>query len=97
MAKITVTKLSEDQLMKFRVLVEEKDSQTEHSVSLNRADYFRITSGKAAPEKLIQQSFEYLLEQEPKESILASFDFNVIGQYFPKFPKEISTRIREVK
>ena len=37
----------------------------------------------------VRRCFEFLLEREPKESILAAFDVAVIGRYFPEFPDEI--------
>jgi hypothetical protein len=37
-------------------------------------------------------TFAFLLEREPKESILSSFDVSVIGRYFPGFEREIAGR-----
>jgi len=37
----------------------------------------------------IKKSFEFLLEREPKESILPRFNLRVINQYFPEFKEEI--------
>lgn len=93
MVDISVEKISENQLMKFRVVVSEKNSQTEHLVTLNRADHQRLTDGKIKPEALIKKSFEFLLEQEPKESILREFDFTLINRYFSQFKSEIQKRI----
>jgi hypothetical protein len=33
------------------------------------------------------------LEHEPKESILARFDLQDIGRYFPEFEREIKRRL----
>ncbi len=95
MANITVTKLLEDQTILFKVVVEENGSQTEHQVSLNKADYEKITKGAVKPDFLIKESFEYLLEQESKEQILTNFDFTIISRYFPNFLKGIKKRIME--
>ena len=46
----------------------------------------------ATPEALVEASFRFLLEREPKESILRSFDVSVIGRYFPEFEREIVSR-----
>lgn len=93
MANITVLKIFENQLMKFKVVVAEENSQTEHIVTLNKADYQRLTNGDVKPEELIEKSFEFLLENEPKESILSEFDFTIINRYFPQFRRVILRRI----
>ncbi|MBL7183234.1 MAG: hypothetical protein ISS50_02165, partial [Anaerolineae bacterium] len=48
---------------------------------------------KASPEDLVAESFRFLLEREPKESILRSFDLMVIGRYFPEYRREIVKRL----
>ncbi|MCH7950040.1 MAG: hypothetical protein E2O72_01615 [Candidatus Dadabacteria bacterium] len=75
--------------MVYRVEVIEEDSKTTHKVELNRDDYQNFTDGKIAPEELVQCSFEYLLDREPKESILSSFNVSVISHYFPEYAREI--------
>jgi hypothetical protein len=77
----------------FRVVVLEGRSQTSHLVSLQE-DYCRkLTGGKVAAEELVRRSFEFLLEREPKESILREFDLPVIGRYFPEYEREIKKRL----
>lgn len=93
MANITINKLSENQLYIFQVTIDDQGSQTKHRVSLNKADYQRITQGKVKPDILIAKAFEFLLEHEAKESILPEFDFTIISRYFPTFNKEIKIRI----
>ncbi len=39
-------------------------------------------------------SFTFLLEREPRESILRDFDPTVIGRYFPAYEREIRSRAR---
>jgi hypothetical protein len=48
-------------------------------------------------EKLIEESFRFLLEREPNTAILPSFELPVIGWYFPEYPHEIVKRIRRCK
>lgn len=95
MADITVEKIFENQLIKFKVIIAEQNSQSEHLVTLNKADYQRVTKGDVKPEVLINKSFEFLLEREPKESILSEFDFTTINRYFPDFYHIIKKRIGE--
>ena len=78
---------------KFRVTVKETGSQTTHLVSLKPEDYQRLTGGKVREEDLIEQSFQFLLGHEPKESILREFDLFVIGRYFPQYETAIKKRL----
>ncbi len=73
----------------YRVRIIEAGTETSHSVSLSRKDYERLAGGKVLPEELVRRSFEFLLEREPKESILSRFDLPVIGRYFPEYEREI--------
>ena len=80
---------------KFRVRVVESGSETTHDVIVSPNDYTRLTNGKIELEELVSRSFEFLLEREPKESILTHFDLSVIGRYFPEYEKEIKRRLTQ--
>jgi hypothetical protein len=41
------------------------------------------------PEELIRSSFKFLLEREPKESILESFELPTISRYFPEYDQAV--------
>ena len=43
---------------------------------------------------LVRASVEFLLEREPKESIMRTFDLPVIERYFPEYRGEIVRRLR---
>ena len=88
--KIEVKKIDKSQ---FRVRVIEAGSETSHSVTVSQNDYARLTDGKVEPEELVRRSFEFLLEREPKESILARFDLSVISSYFTEYEREIKRRL----
>jgi hypothetical protein len=68
-------------------------STTVHAVTLRLDDYQRLTGGKVTPEKLIEKSFEFLLEHESNTSILSRFELPVIGRYFPEYEKIIVKRL----
>ena len=89
-AKITVEKIDNSE---FRVRISEGGSESSHHVTLSPKDYTRLTGGKAEPEELVRRSFEFLVEREPKESILSRFDLSVISRYFPEFDREIKRRL----
>lgn len=65
-----------------------------HRVRVSRAELARLAPGAADPEDLVRASFGFLLEREPKESILGAFDLSVIGRYFAGYEREIVRRIR---
>jgi len=44
-------------------------------------------------ERLVYETIAFLLEREPKESILRAFDLTVVGRYFPEFEGEIRSRL----
>jgi hypothetical protein len=73
----------------FAVVVEERGNKTRHMVTLDDDYYYLLTQGKISKEELIRKSFQFLLEREPKESILSRFNLKVIKGYFPEFEKEI--------
>ena len=60
MPESTVTRFTDTQ---FRVCVTEGRSETVHEVTLTDTDLQRY-GGRAAAERLIQASFEFLLERE---------------------------------
>jgi hypothetical protein len=80
----------------FEVRVIEGKSETTHHVTLSDKDYTRLAESKISREELIRRSFEFLLEHEPKESILGRFDLTVISRYFPQYEREIKKRIAAV-
>ena len=89
MTEITVSRIGD---AAFRVEVKEGQSRTVHEVTAAGADLQRY-GGESSPERLIKASFEFLLEREPKESILRSFALPVIERYFPEYPVEIRKRL----
>jgi hypothetical protein len=89
-AKIEVEKVDATH---FRVHVVESGSHSTHQVTLEPKDRARFAGDAVTPEELIRKSFEFLLEREPKESILGRFDLPVISRYFPEYEREIRKRI----
>ena len=93
-AKIVVTRVPGDVdaerfLTRYHVEVREEGSRTEHDVTLSKADFERL-AGERTPEAFVRDCFAFLLEREPKESILRSFDVSVIARYFPAFERTIA-------
>ncbi|GAB4540808.1 MAG: hypothetical protein Kow0063_31020 [Anaerolineae bacterium] len=93
MANIEVQVNDQGDSYQCQVTVSERGSETQHRVTLRKADYERLAGGKASPEALVTESFRFLLEREPKESILRTFDLSVISRYFPEYEREITGRL----
>jgi len=51
--------------------------------------YQRLGGGKQTPERFLDAAFRFLLDREPKESMLKRFDAAIIGRYFPEFEREL--------
>ena len=90
MADISVKTTSESaDGFTFDVDVSEVGSSSHHVVTLSRSDYEIQGDRVASPEQFVERCFEFLLEREPKESILARFDVRDIGRYFPEFGRDV--------
>ncbi len=89
MARITVAASGGDL---YRVTVEEGKSRTMHDVTVTADDVESYATGVSA-EQLVEASFEFLLEREPKESILSRFELPVIERYFSDYPVRIREKI----
>jgi len=91
--KIDVRTAPQDDGWVFQVTVSQGSGQTSHRVAMTHDVYERLTGARCPPEELVRRSFEFLLEREPKESILSEFDITVISRYFPSYEAEIARRI----
>lgn len=86
---IAVKRVRSRDQFEFEVVVREAGSESHHHVTMDRATCQRLTAGGHSPERCLEASFRFLLDREPKESILRRFDLTVISQYFPEFEKEL--------
>jgi hypothetical protein len=73
----------------LRVEVKERDVKTEHLVEVSHDYYIFLAGGKITIEELVQKSINFLLEREPKESILSKFNLKKISYYFPEYEESI--------
>ena len=87
-ARITVTRRGAEE---FAVRIEDDISARAYDVIVP-AEVVDALGGSA--ERLVEESFRFLLKREPKESILQSFALPVIEQYFPEYPAEMRRRLR---
>ena len=87
---ITVSQTATQPKLEFAVVVREGRGETRHTVTLDPALLTRLAGARGVDgETFVQAVFEFLLEREPKESILSRFDVSVVARYFPEFESEI--------
>jgi len=86
---IEVRRTADSDPLTFAVVVREGKGETRHQVTMARAVCERLTAGKHTPEACLEAAFRFLLDREPKESILGRFDVTVISRYFPEFETEL--------
>ena len=89
MTRIDVVRQNSDT---FEVTVK-ANNPTVHTVTVKDGYYQKLTGGKVSPERLIEKSFEFLLERESNTSILSRFDLTVIARYFPEYEQIIAIRL----
>jgi hypothetical protein len=90
MAEITVVPLSPRQLL---VHVHESGHQTEHRVTVPDRIGGKIDLRGQDPERVVRESFDFLLEREPATSILSEFSLDDIPRYFPEYAEELARRL----
>jgi hypothetical protein len=69
--------------------VVEGTSTTHHAVEVSKAELDRWGRGRSA-EDLVRDSFRFLLDREPKESILREFKLAAVSRYFPDYEQEMT-------
>ena len=77
------------------VTVRDDGGSSTHDVTVSVDDATALAAATDAGdvERLLYETFDFLLEREPKESILRSFDISVVSQYFPDYEHEIRSRL----
>ena len=88
MADITVTSTGPRE---FEVTVVE--SGTEHRVTVPEDMISDLNLPEDDLERVVRESFEFLLEREPASSIMSTFSLDVIPSYFPEFEEELPKRL----
>ena len=86
---IEVRRTGEGDPLEFEVVVREGGGESRHHVTMTNDACERLTKGAHTPERYLEAAFRFLLDREPKESILRRFDVTVISRYFPEFEREL--------
>jgi hypothetical protein len=77
----------------FGVEVEEGNEVTGHKVRLPRSFLDDLLLTGVDEEQIVRETFDFLLEREPANSILAEFSLDDVSRYFPDFPEELQRRL----
>ncbi len=77
----------------FQVTIDQDGDESSHKVKMDENYFEKVTNGRCKPEEFVRQSFHFLLDREPKEQILSTFNIKQINRYFPEFEGEIQKRI----
>jgi hypothetical protein len=90
MADISISPLAPRE---FRVQVREGDRETTHQVTVPDRLGKRLELRDDDLERVVRESFHFLLERERATSILAQFSLSDISRYFPEYPNELARRL----
>lgn len=77
----------------FQVEVHDDAGQSTHRVVVPEGYMQRLGVENASMQDLVRESFRFLLEREPKESIQGEFELATIADFFPEYPEEITERV----
>ncbi|HVW32507.1 MAG TPA: hypothetical protein VHL53_08220 [Acidimicrobiia bacterium] len=77
----------------FGVEVEEGHEVTGHKIRLPGPFLDDLLLTDVDQERVVTETFDFLLEREPHTSILAEFSLEDVSRYFPDFPEELQRRL----
>jgi hypothetical protein len=69
----------------FDAIVRDARGESRHRVTMQADEARRWAKLGAEPSRCVEAAIRFLIDREPKESILSAFDMRVIRRYFPEF------------
>jgi hypothetical protein len=90
MAEIAISPLGPRE---FEVEVSDGGQRTTHRVVVPGSLGEGIELPADDLERVVRESFRFLLEREPASSILSRFSLHDITRYFPEYPSELRERL----
>ena len=69
------------------------DGAGSYEVSVPEGYLEKLGLAAIPPERVLEESFRFLLERESASSILRRFELPVIARYFPEYEKDIGRRL----
>jgi hypothetical protein len=85
--------ISQSAPREFRVQVREGERVTTHQVTVPDRLGEALELRDDDLERVVRESFRFLLERERPTSILAQFSLGDISRYFPEYPDELARRL----
>ena len=67
------------------MIVRDLRGESRHRVTIEANEAERWAELGAEPSRCVEAVIRFLLDREPKESILRAFDMRVVRRYFPEF------------
>ena len=92
---IEIRRIKDGDPLEFDVTIREPNGESRHRVTMDREVCKRLTADRHPPERCLEASFRFLLDREPKESILPRFDITAISRYFPEFEQELPSYLSQ--
>lgn len=77
----------------FDVEVRAAGTVTRHVVAVPAGFAAGLGCPWVGEDRLVRESFTFLLEREPATSVLRSFGLEVIEEYFPEYRREMARRL----
>lgn len=90
MQKIDVVSTGEHE---YQVTVGDGGNATRHRVRVPQRVHSELDLPDVDEERLVRESFVFLLEREPAAAILREFELDVISRYFPEYGEELRSRL----
>ena len=75
----------------FEVTIQDAGGETHHRVTISDVLLRVLAPTAPSKEACVRAAFTFLLEREPKESILPRFDISIIERFFPDFRSKLPT------
>jgi hypothetical protein len=69
----------------YDVIIRDARGESRHQVTMQADELARWTRLASEPSRCVEAVMRFLLDREPKESIMNAFDMRVVRRYFPEF------------
>ena len=90
MTDVSITSMGPSE---FGVQVREGDQETSHRVSVPQSLVDDLGLPDLDAERLVRETFLFLLEREPATAILPEFSLDQVSRYFPEYHDEVRARL----
>lgn len=77
----------------FEVRVNDNGRESNHRVTVPESLVEELQVSESDYEKVVRESFVFLLEREPASSIMPEFSLDIISRYFPEYKRELPGRL----